>query len=784
MLLLLLTALLSPAAAQVSVLTYHNDLARTGQNLAETTLTPANVNMRQFGKLFSYPVDGYVYAQPLYMPAVAIPGQGTHNVVFVATEHDSVYAFDADSGLIAPLWQVSFIDPASGVTTVPYQNALGCTQIVPEIGITGTPVIDPASGTLYVVAMTMEVSGGATNYAHRLHALDLTTGAERPGSPVLIQASVPGTGEKGTTVTFIPRNYKSRPGVLLLNGVVYTSWSSHCDAGTYHGWLMGYDAKTLTQVSVYNNTPNGSQGSFWASGAAPSADDQGNIYLDAGNGTFDADKGGTDLGESFIKLSTSAGLSVIDYFAPFNQLDLNNKDLDTGSSGTLLLPDSAGSPEHPHLLTSAGKEGRIYLLDRDNLGHFQTGSDSQVVQSLPGAVGGLFSIPAYFNGTVYFSGSGDNVKAFPIANAALTPKPASQSATKMGGAGSVPSVSANGATNGIVWVTESSSGGILRAYDAANLATELYDSGQNRARDALGSYVKFSTPTIANGKVYAGTQNSLAVYGLLGSPAVTSGGIVNAASYQPGPVAPGSLITLFGQNLAQTIATAPSYPLPTTLAGSSLAINGVAAPLYYASPTQIDAQVPFSTAAGTASAILTVGGTPLPAVTFVVQPTAPGLFTTTANASVGDVTTVYGTGQGLVDTPIADGAAAPDSPVKITAPVTATLGGQPAEVSLAGLASHLAGVFQVTIQIPNLPPGDYPLVITIGGASSNSAQITVVIATNAPAARYRSLPSGSHRPRGAGFQPAMPAFVRAFFVAQAFLPVFLPPARNPKSEIE
>jgi uncharacterized protein (TIGR03437 family) len=294
----------------------------------------------------------------------------------------------------------------------------------------------------------------------------------------------------------------------------------------------------------------------------------------------------------------------------------------------------------------------------------------------------------------------------------------------MGGLGSVPSVSANGATNGIVWVTESSGGGTLRAYDAADLANELYDSGQNRARDALGSYVKFSTPTIANGKVYAGTQNSLAVYGLLGSPAVGSS-VVNAASYQPGPVAPGSYITLFGRNLAQTIATAPSYPLPTTLAGSSLTINGFPAPLYYASPTQIDAQVPFGTAAGTATAILTVGGSALPGVTFTVQATAPGLFTTSLTASVGSVITVYGTGQGMVDSSIADGAAAPDSPITITAPVTATLGGQPVQVSLAGLAPRLAGVFVVSIQIPNLPPGDYPLVITIGGASSNSAVITI-----------------------------------------------------------
>ncbi len=514
--LLFLFGVLAPA--QVNVLTYHNDLARTGQSLSETQLTPANVNSAQFGKLFSYPVDGYVYAQPLYLSGVEIPGKGVHNVVFVATEHDSVYAFDADDGQAnsAPLWQVSFLDPASGVTTVPYQNAFNCTQIIPEIGITGTPVIDPASSTLYVVAMTMETSGGSTTYAHRLHALDLATGAEQPGSPVLIEASVSGSGDRGSTVTFIPRNYKQRPGLLLLNGVVYTAWSSHCDAGTYHGWLIGYDATTLQQVFVYNNTPNGSQGSFWASGAAPSVDDQGNIYLISGNGTFDADRGGQNLGEAFIRLSTSPdGVSLADYFAPFNQLDLNRRDVDTGSSGALLLPDSAGSDAHPHLLVSAGKEGRIYLLDRDNLGHFQAGSDSQIVQSLPGAVGGLFSTPAYFNGVVYFSGAGDFLKAFPIADAAMAPAPSSRSATRFGGLGSVPAISADGAANGIVWVIESSGGGTLRAYDAGNLANELYNSGQNRTRDNLGSYVKFSTPTIVNGKVYAGTQNSLAVFGLM-----------------------------------------------------------------------------------------------------------------------------------------------------------------------------------------------------------------------------------------------------------------------------
>ncbi len=743
LLLTIFLLLLSPAAAQVSVLTYHNDLARTGQNLAETTLSPANVNSKVFGKLFSYPVDGYVYAQPLYVPGVAIPGQGMRNVVYVATEHDSVYAFDADNGNSAPLWQGSFINAAAGLTTVPYQNALGCTQIVPEIGITGTPVIDPASGTLYVAAMTMQVSGGATTYAHNLHALDMTTGAERPGSPVLMQATVPGTGEKGTTVTFKPQDYKSRPGLLLLNGVVYVSFSSHCDGGTYHGWIMGYDTVTLGQVSVYNNTPNGAMGSFWAAGGAPAVDSQGNMYVITGNGTFDVENGGVDLGESFIKLSTLNGLAVADYFAPFNFQELNSQDLDTGSSGALLLPDSAGSPAHPHLLTSAGKEGRIYLLDRDNMGHYQPGSDSQIVQSLPGAIGGMFSTPAYFNGSVYYSGSGDNLKAFSIANAALSAAPTSQSTAKMGGLGSTPSVSANGAANGIVWVIESSGNGTLRAYDATNLANELYDSGQNKAPDGLGSYVKFSAPTIVNGKVYAGTQNSLAVYGLLGSPALGVNGVVNGANFSVSAVAPGSIVTLLGQNLATAVATG-SYPLPFTLGGSSLTIGGLRAPLYYASPRQIDAQVPFEVPPGMAAAVLTAGGTPLPAVSLTVQAVAPELFLDESGhvlainpdgslnsdgspaVAGGSVVTVFATGLGSVTNPVATGAAAPASPASTTtAAVTATIGGQAAAVSSAQLQPSVAGVYEVTIQVPSLTPGDYPLVITIGGVSSSSAPISV-----------------------------------------------------------
>src|SRR5579884_894691 len=296
-------------AAQTAVLTYQYDNTRAGANTREAVLTPANVNPASFGKLFAHVVDGEVYAQPLYLPNVTVPGRGAHNVVYIATEHDSVYAFDADNAAgsnASPLWSVSFLGP--GVTTMPATDT-SCGQITPEIGITGTPVIDGASGTIYLVATTKETAGGSVIYVHRLHALDVSTGAEKPGSPVVIQATYPGTGDGGSTVAFNAKNHKQRPGLLLLNGVVYVAFSSHCDIGTYHGWLMGYDGATLRQVAIYNDTPNGNEGSFWNGGAAPAVDSDGNIYIVSANGTFDYETQGPDLGESYIKMSAAGGLS-------------------------------------------------------------------------------------------------------------------------------------------------------------------------------------------------------------------------------------------------------------------------------------------------------------------------------------------------------------------------------------------------------------------------------------------------------------------------------------------
>jgi uncharacterized protein (TIGR03437 family) len=716
----------------VSVLTYHNDLARTGQNLNETLLTPASVSSGRFGRLFTYAVDGQVYAQPLYVPGVFILGKGIHNVVLVATEHDSVYAFDADNRLAAPLWHVSFLDPAAGVTAASAAD-LECGSIIPEVGITATPVIDLASGTLYVVAMTAEPS--IDGYMHRLHALDVATGAEKPGSPVEIHASVPGQGDGNATVQFLPGLYKERAGLLLLNGVVYTAWASHCDAGNYHGWIIGYDQSTLQQAAVYTDTPNWSEGSFWQGGAAPAADANGNMYVVSANGTFDVNMGGSDLAESVLKLSTVNGLSVADYFTPYNADELSLKDIDFGSSGALLLPEGTGGSAHPRLLVSGSKSGSVYLLDRDNLGHFQAEGNGQIVQSLMGAVGPLFGIPAYFNNTLYFSAAHDQVKAFSFQDGLLSVLPVSESSATLSGLGSVPSISANGARNGILWTIESTAQ--LHAYDAADLGNQL-----NQA--SVTSFVKFSTPTIANGKVYVGTLNSLDVFGLQdpGSGSVAS--VVSAAGFQPGPVAPGSIISLFGSNLAPRATLAFDARWPNVLEAATVFVNGVAAPLAYVSPTQINAQIPYETAAGQATVNVVTGDRVLPPIELTVQPIAPRLFVDAQNhlmaldqdgsvngathpAAPGTLLTAYLTGQGALNPPIANGAAAPggSSTVGPAAPVAAAIAGQTAEVLSVRMAPGMVGVLEVTIHMPSLSAGDYSLTVDIGGVLSNAGAVTL-----------------------------------------------------------
>jgi hypothetical protein len=497
------------------VLTYHNDNARTGDNLAEGILTTANVNQADFGKLFTDTVDGAVYAQPLYKSSVMVPGQGALTLVFVATEHDSVYAFNADRPGAA-IWHDSFIDPANGVTTVS-DSDLNSNSIAPEVGITGTPVIDPDTNALYVVAFTKEVSGGTTSYVQRLHALDLATGVEKFGGPVVIQATVPGAGQgsSGGVVSFDTFRENQRPGLLLDNGVVYITWASFDDHTPYHGWVIGYDAQSLKQSAVFNTTPDGGLGGIWQSGGAPAADAAGDIYFETGNGTFDAGSTGTpnqDYGDSFVKLTPTAnGFSVASSFTPFNQATLDARDEDLGSGGPLLLPDQPGP--FPHLMVGAGKEGKVYLLNRENLGGFDPSVD-HVVQELPNAITSSFDTPAFFNGTVYFAGAGDNLKAFAVSGGQLSGTGTSQSIVVFGYPGATPSISAYGSVNGIVWTIQNGSHAVLRAYSAAGLGTELYDSNLAGSRDQLDAAVKFSVPTVANGKVYVGTRSGLSVFGL------------------------------------------------------------------------------------------------------------------------------------------------------------------------------------------------------------------------------------------------------------------------------
>jgi len=518
------------ASAQVAVTTYHNDNARSGTNFNETILTPSNVNSTSFGKLFTNAVDGQIYAQPLYVPGVAIAGQGTHNVVFVATENDSVYAFDADSNTgtnASPLWRAAFANPAQGITAVPSSD-VSCGDLTPQIGITGTPVIDQSSGTLYAVTKTAVTSGTTVRYYQQLHALDITSGAEKFGGPFTIEASVPGNcyPNHNGRVVFSALHQNQRAGLVLHNGILIVVWSSHCDNNPYTGWVMAFDASTGETLAVFNDDPDMGtvsyecRGGIWQGGAAPAVDGKSNLYLATGNGYFDANNsGGLDYGDTVLKLTlTKPAFTVADYFTPYNQDTLDENDSDLGSGGVLLLPAQPGP--YPDLAVSVGKEGSIYLLNRNNMGKYNASGDSQIVQELPNAIGGIWGMPAYFGGSVYFGGQYDSLKAFTLSNGRFAAGPASQSADAYTYPGPTPSVSANGTANGIVWALDigawSSGGpGVLHAYDAANLATELYNSAQNAARDQLGPAIKFTVPTIVNGKVYVGTGNSLAVLGLL-----------------------------------------------------------------------------------------------------------------------------------------------------------------------------------------------------------------------------------------------------------------------------
>jgi hypothetical protein len=563
------------ATAPVAVTRWHYDSSNTGQNLSEHILNPANVNAKTFGKLFTQPIDGYAYASPLYVPCVKInaPGgtnNGPHNVLFVATEHDSVYAFDADNNTgknTQPLWKVSFIDPTKNIGTIPFIDE-GTEDLVPEIGITGTPVIDLNSGTIYLVSRTKELRGPpaapVTHYLQLLHALDIATGAEKSGGPLVLGDTIvkqtpdtqveicdsilqfPGTGCPRDTlidgrVIFNAFSQNQRAGLILLNGLVYVAWGSHGDHPPAHGWIAAFDAKTLALQSEINLSPDGSLSTVWMSGATPAVDASGNLYAITGNGTFSANRGGRDYGDTVLKISPSpAGknpwdrLTVTDYFTPFAFDMLSDRDLDLGSGGPLLLPPQPGP--HPRELVAAGKEGTLYLIDTDRMGHVShpgVGPDD-CIQAIPadtlfakaGGSPSIINSAAYWNGDLYYTGRERPLLQIPVKNGLLSTDPDHRGTTEFDYPYPTPQISADGARDGIAWIQDFGMPGILYAYDASDVSHELWDSEQSGIRDRYGGSVKFALPVVANGKVYVGGQSMMAAYGLLGSP---SGAAVGTA---------------------------------------------------------------------------------------------------------------------------------------------------------------------------------------------------------------------------------------------------------------
>ncbi len=663
--------LAASAAAQTSILTQHYDNARTGQNTQETILTPDNVKVpMSFGKLFTLPVTGYVYAQPLYMPGVTIPGQGTHNVLYVATEHDLVYAFDADTPG-APLWTVSFL--SGSATTVPSAD-VDTTDIVPEIGITGTPAIDPQTNTLYVVVNTKENG----QYPYRLHALDIATGQEKFGGPILLSASVPGTGDGGSVVTFSNQWENQRPGLLVNNGYVFIGFAAHGDNGPWHGWILAYNVNPSTGLlqatGAWNTSPNGKGNGIWASGSGIAADTLGNAYIATGNGDYsfsgEAPPPSTsvDFGDSVVKFSLTNGVPVpTDYFTPYNQQSLDNSDADLGSGGVIVVPDQA--KPNPHVMVLAGKQGRLYVINRDkmtlNNSYYCNGcsNDPEILQTVDG-IGGLWSMPAYWNGNMYFWGNGDNLKAYSMTGGVLSNSPTSQSAESSGFPGSTPVVSSNGTNNGIVWAVESdgytsNSPAILRAYDATDVGSLLYAS--NLAGDTMGPAVKFVVPVVTNGKVYVGTQQEVDVFGLTNGEAHAAAPVFSPAggSYGPGlqvtmsSATPGASIfyTTDGSNPspASTLYTGAISVSTTTTINAIAVENGFLESAVSSATYTISDQTAVPQAAP-----------------------APGTYTTTQSVSLTDTTanaTIYYTTNGATPT-VNSTKYNPNSPIQVAITTT------------------------------------------------------------------------------------------------------------------
>ena len=711
--------------AQVNVLTANYDNSRTNANPQETILSPSSVNAFTFGKLFTIPVDGVVYAQPLYVSGLAIPNQGTHNVLIVATMHNSIYAFDADTRGPS-LWQASL---GASVPSTDY----AFNDILPEVGILSTPVIDLTSGTIYAVADLKQ--NGA--YSYQLHALDLATGLDKTGSPVQIQTATV------AAVAFDPFQHLQRPGLLLSNGVLYIAFGSHADSIPFHGWLFAYDAATLQNKAVFNTTPTGLGAGIWQAGRGVAAADDGSVVVITGNGDYDGVK---NWGESAVRLSPT-DLSLQDSFTRNNWLDLNGTDMDFGSAGPLLVPGT-------HSLVTGGKEGKLYTLDRTSMGRLES-SGPVVIPNLQAVTFGIFNL-ALFQSTqgslVYLRGFNDALKAFPVVSTGSAGMLASAVA---GATHNLPydglAVSSNGTdpTTGIVWETTTDhfyqpSSGTLHAYSAADVSTELWNSTRESLRDGTGVFVKFGNPTVANGKVYVPTSSGhVSVYGLMDQSGMNITRVVHGGTGLDGPIAPGELIAIFGTNLATASArsTAPGGLLPTRLQGVRVLIGGFPAPLVSIAPGEIDAIVPNDLAgAGTAAVLVETADGSTPAVNVAVSEAAPGLFTLddsgagpgailnsdiTINgennrAKAGSMVVLYATGQGLSTDPAELAGAIVNSPSLPKLSVIVTIGGEPARILFAGTAPGLAGIMQVNVIVPPdiAAGGAVPVVLTVGQSSS------------------------------------------------------------------
>jgi uncharacterized protein (TIGR03437 family) len=735
----------SAVRAQVDVLTANYDNNRTNANLNEGILNTNNVNPTQFGRLYNYPVDGQVYAQPLYVHALSMPGKGTLNALYVATMHNSVYAFDADAtNGTAPLWQVnlgSAVDPVS--FDIP--GALPYTDILNEVGILSTPVIDTASNTIYVVNETL--AGGSA--AFFLHALDLSTGSEKLNGPVQIRASVAGTGWGGTgdavdgELPLLPAYHIQRPGLLLANGSIYAGFGSHGDDPPWHGWIVAYNAADLPQqTAVFNTTSSASGAAIWQSGRGLAADPNGNIYCSTGNGNYD---GVMSWGETVLRLTPALG--VTDWFTPAEYATWTDDDLDFGSNGPILVPGT-------NLLIAGGKAGLVALVDRTDMGNQALDTDAlQVFQAVPSGKFAIFNAALWNrpDGPVlYIWGHDDALREFQMQNGIFNTTPLainSSAANALPFSGMTVSSNAFVPGSGIFWATTISNGtlpapGALHAFDAMNVSQELWNSDMQGARDTLGSFAKFANPTVANGKVYVPTDSSqVAVYGLLPVPGIAA--VVSAASFTSSAIAPGELITIFGASIGPSAPVGlalESGKVATSLGGLAVSFDGNLAPLLYAAAGQIDAVVPFAVA-GKSTTLMQVsapGGATFSA-TLPVSAAAPAIFVIGASgqgailngdlsvnspahpAARGSSITIYATGAGLLSPPVADGTivSATNLPLSV-ASISVTIGGQPATVGYQGAAPGLvAGVMQIDAQVPaGVTPGAaVPVTMSVAGTS-------------------------------------------------------------------